>query len=245
MSWVRRLISVVAPCRCKGETSSLPRTSYAQCGEDLVVGFVLEALGITQATYLDIGAHHPTKINNTYAFYKQGGSGVCIEPDPAQHTLLKRKRPKDLCLNIGVGPSEETSAKFYVLRPSTLSTFSEKEAKRFTQSEGAILDKVLAVPMISLNTIFEQYFETPPDFISIDVEGLEIQILQAADLYQYRPIVFCIETLSYSSKGNEEKSKNIITLMSSRGYMVYGDTYINTIFVDEERWRNRKRKQMN
>lgn len=227
-----------------GEASSLPKISYAQCGEDLIVAFVLKALGVAQPTYLDVGAHHPMKINNTYAFYERGGCGVCVEPDPAQQELFKRLRPMDLCLNVGVGPGDEKSATLYILRPSTLSTFSEKEAKRLTESEGAVLERVVSVPMISLNTIFERYFQAPPDFVSLDVEGLEFEILENADLHRYRPIVFCVETLSYAAKGVEEKKENITGLMSSRGYMVYGDTYINTIFVDEEKWHNRKRKRM-
>ncbi len=244
MYWRKRLVSLVKPRGWMSETSPPPMKSYSQCGEDLIVGFVLKALGIVKPTYLDIGAHHPIKINNTYGFYEQGGSGLCVEPDPSQYALLKRSRPRDRCLNVGVGPRENESAKLYLLKPSTLSTFCEVEAKRFTESDGAILDRIHTVPIISLNVIFEQYFETPPDFVSIDVEGLELQILQAADLQRYRPIVFCIETLSYSSRGDEEKSKNTMLFMSSKGYMAYGDTYINTIFVDEERWRNRKRKQV-
>lgn len=227
------------------KTSYLPKISYAQCGEDLIVGFVLEALGITKPTYLDIGAHHPTKMNNTYAFYKQGGFGVCVEPDPALKVLFKQSRPRDLYLNVGVGCKEVELAKLFVLRPSTLNTFCEKEAERLTNSEGAVLEKVITVPMVSLNGIFDQYFETPPDFVSLDAEGLELDILRAADLYRYRPTVFCIETLSYSSKGTEKKSKSTVTFMASAGYMAYSDTYINTIFVDEETWRNRRRDKMN
>jgi FkbM family methyltransferase len=237
------MIAFVTPWRWLAETPSLPKESYAQCGEDLIVGFALQALGITRPTYLDIGAHHPTKINNTYMFYRQGSTGVCIEPDPEQKALFQRKRPKDLCLNIGVGPREKKTAKLYVLKPSALSTFSESEAKRYTESEGAILDKVITVPMLPLNAVFEQYFKAPPDLVSLDVEGLELEILRNADFCRHRPIVFCIETLSYSSKGTERKLESIISFMSSKGYMVFGDTYINTIFVDEDRWHKRSRRQ--
>lgn len=207
------------------------------------MAFVLEALGISRPTYLDIGAEHPIKSNNTFLFYKQGGSGICIEPRPGYKALFKGNRHRDLFLNVGVGPREAKSATLYVLRPPTLSTFSKEEARRYILSEGAVMDRVVSVSMVPLNTIFEQYFQVPPDFVSLDVEGLEFEILRAADLSRYRPIVFCVETLSYVEKGTGEKSKDIIGFMSSRGYMLYGDTYINTIFVDEEKWHNRNRRQ--
>ena len=57
------------------------------------------------------------------------------------------------------------------------------------------------------------------------------------------PLVFCVETIIFSrAEGIEEKEDRIIDLMLNRGYMVYADTHINTIFVDKERWLSRYRK---
>src|SRR2546430_2805880 len=56
--------------------------SYSQCGEDLLVNFIFGAIRQSAVSYLDVGAHHPTFLSNTYLFYKAGGSGVCVEPDP-------------------------------------------------------------------------------------------------------------------------------------------------------------------
>ena len=59
------------------------KISYSQCGEDLILKQLFTALGIGKVNYLDIGAHHPTCLNNTYLFYGYGGHGVCVEPDPS------------------------------------------------------------------------------------------------------------------------------------------------------------------
>jgi glycosyltransferase involved in cell wall biosynthesis len=58
-----------------------PKISYSQCGEDIIIDFLLTWLKIKNPTYLDIGANDPVKLSNTYYFYKKGSRGVLIEPD--------------------------------------------------------------------------------------------------------------------------------------------------------------------
>jgi hypothetical protein len=65
---------------------------------------------------------------------------------------------------------------------------------------------------------------------------LELEILKAFDLQRYRPEVFCIETISYATNGRGEKTGDLVEFMTANGYLVYADTYINTIFVDRSRW---------
>src|SRR4051812_7168126 len=97
------------------------RVSYSQCGEDLILEHILgEYLRIPQPSYLDLGAHHPTYLSNTYRFYRKGGSGVCVEPDPVLFAPLRAARPRDVCLNAGVGASDAGGADFYVMSSRTL-----------------------------------------------------------------------------------------------------------------------------
>ena len=84
------------------------KKSYSQCGEDLIVQFVFETMNVARPTYLDIGAHHPTLLNNTYIFYQAGARGVNVEPDPALISRFNRVRPADVNLNCGIGPEEGT-----------------------------------------------------------------------------------------------------------------------------------------
>ncbi|MFM6249337.1 MAG: hypothetical protein ACKPEQ_09345, partial [Dolichospermum sp.] len=62
--------------------------SYSQCGEDLIINFIFNNLGIINPSYLDIGAHHPTYLSNTYSFYRKGCQGVCVEPDPVDPLVM-------------------------------------------------------------------------------------------------------------------------------------------------------------
>src|SRR5579862_7473571 len=107
------------------------KRSYAQAGEDLIIDFVIQAMQIENVTYLDIGAHHPTKFSNTYLFYKRGFQGVVVEPDPELMGSIRRARPRDTCIEAGVGVQSTAGARLFVMSARTLNTFSEEEAKRY------------------------------------------------------------------------------------------------------------------
>lgn len=213
--------------------------SYAQSGEDLIVGFVFEWLGIKKPTYIDLGAHHPTYISNTYYFYRKGSSGVCVEPNPKLFSVIKNKRSRDTCLNIGVGTTHVKSSDFYIMSADTLSTFSRTDAELLEKRDGQKIVNVLKVPLVPVNEIIDRHMGKSPNFVSLDIEGLDLDILKTFDFKRFRPEVFCVETLTYTSNNSEQKIPEIIDFMKGQNYFVYADTYINTIFVDKGAWERR------
>ena len=215
------------------------KLSFSQCGEDLIVAHLMEALQIPKPTYLDIGAHHPSRLNNTYLYYLKGSKGVCVEPDPDLFAKLKAKRKRDICLNIGIGFEQRENADFYVMSSNSLSTFSKEEAQRYEDYGQQRVLRVVKTPLESINAVIKQYFKTAPHFISLDTEGLDFQILKSFDFTQYRPPVFCVETLTYTEDKTEHKVTDIADYMHQQSYLPMADTYINTIFVDSETWKNR------
>jgi len=212
------------------------KISYSQCGEDLIVAFVFGALKLSGWTYLDIGAHHPTEISNTYLFYSKGHRGVCVEPDPTLFAEIKRVRAEDVCLNVGVGANEETAADFFVMTSKSLNTFSKTDAERYRTYAQQDIETVIRLPLVSINTLAEKYFEPHPNFVSLDIEGLDFEVLRTFDFERFRPEVFCIETLTYTTDKTERKITEIMELMTSKGYFSYADTFINTIFVKRDSW---------
>jgi FkbM family methyltransferase len=214
------------------------KRSYSQCGEDLLVSFVLDTLDIRRPRYLDLGAHHPYYLSNTYLFYRRGAHGVNVEANPRLAARLRRARPRDVTLNVGVGP-EAGVLEFHVLSVPTLSTFSGEEAKRYSEQFGHRIERTLEVPVYTFGQLVESHFDAVPEFVSLDVEGLDLPILRSIDLARHRPLVFCVETLSYSESGQGRRIEEIDELMKGRGYLRYADTHINTIYVDESRWRRR------
>jgi FkbM family methyltransferase len=205
--------------------------SYSQIGEDLIVNYLFNSINIQKPTYLEIGTNEPVIGNNTYFFYNKGCQGVCIEPNIELYKSIKKKRPNDTVLNIGMGLSNEQSATFYLF-PHHLSgwnTFSETEA-RIRERESSTKAREISVALKNINDIIEKHFTPYPNFISIDVEGLDLEILQSLDFQKFHPEVICVETISFSTTNTEVKLQEIIDFVHSKGYFTYADTHVNTIF---------------
>lgn len=211
---------------------------YAQSGEDIILSHLFFKMSISHPTYLDIGANHPSFISNTYYFYLRGSSGVCVEPNPILYKKIKKLRPRDKVLNVGIGVNEETTADFYLFPEYAdgLSTFSKEEAVYWEETgmkhTGKIkYEKIIQVPLQTINTVIVSNFKHTPDFISIDVEGLDLQILESLDFDSHAPLILCVETLAYGKDQTEHKREDIISFVKSKGYEIYADTHVNTIFL--------------
>ncbi len=213
-----------------------PKLSYSQTGEDLIVKFIFDAIQVDRPSYLDIGAHHPTYINNTAMLYESGCRGINVEPDPNLFTAITKERPEDINLNIGVATKPGTLP-FFVIDPPTLNTFSESEANKYAAENGFALKKTLQLDVDTIQKIVAKYHDDKfPDFLSVDVEGLDYELIQSIDYKKNYPKVICVETITYSDKGKGIKQQKIINYLQSQGYLVFADTYINTIFVRKDLW---------
>jgi FkbM family methyltransferase len=215
------------------------QVAYAQSGEDLILNHLFYKLGIEKPDYLDIGANHPSYISNTYFFYLRGSRGVCIEPNPVLYKKIKQLRPGDIVLNAGIGVTDQEEADFYLFpyEAHGLSTFSKKEAEYWgvvgMKNLGKIrYEKVIKVPLISINKVIEKYFTKRPDFISLDVEGLDLELLKSLDYERVAPKIICVETLLYDKEQKESKNFALIEFLKEKGYEVFADTHINTILVN-------------
>jgi FkbM family methyltransferase len=211
--------------------------SYSQAGEDLIVSALFRSFGMSRFSYLDVGANHPDFISNTYLFYKQGSRGVCVEPNSALCTKHRRLRPEDVCLNVGVGFDDRKTADFYLFGgfADGLSTFSKSDAEHWVNVGMDGIGKfrspqVVIMPLMSINEIISK--TGTPDFLSVDVEGLDLEILRTLDFERYPIKCICVETLRHDQ--NQQASRDIESLrfMEKHGYIIYADTGINTIFVN-------------
>jgi FkbM family methyltransferase len=206
--------------------------SFSQVGEDIIIKTLLRDLGITAPAYLEIGSNHPVVDNNTYLFYLKGGSGVCVEPDKVLYDAIKKQRPNDTVLNVGVGINGTTEADFYAFpQPYTgWNTFSKTEADKRVTETGVAFSQVRKVKMLGVNEIMRTYFTGGVDVLSLDVEGLDLAIIKELDFALHSPKIICIETVLFSNTLRKEKNEELIAYILDRGYVTYADTYINTIF---------------
>lgn len=216
------------------------RKSYSQTGEDCIVRWIFDVLGIKHPSYMDIGAHDPFLYSNTAMFYAQGSRGINIEPDPLLFKRIARKRRGDINLQMGIGNSSGTMP-FYVMSAKTLSTFSEQEAKVLCDRHGHSIRDVIEVRVEPLRHILDEYCNgTFPDFLSLDTEGFDELILGDLEEISSLPKVICVESREYGVSGlQDSNATELLRILKPLGYMLFADTYINAIFVLKELWKRR------
>ncbi len=209
--------------------------SYAQEGEDRVLSSLLFKLHggkhIDDGFYVDVGAHHPYRYSNTCFFYKQGWHGINIDAMPGSMASFEKNRPRDINLESGVG-REARTLKFFVFNEPALNTFDESLAKARCNNDWHIKATV-EMPIVPLSEILTKHVLAGQriDFFTVDVEGLDLDVLQSNDWEKFRPLVVLAETLGLSF---EDLATDQLSLyLHSLGYIVYSKTVNTTFFVDE------------
>lgn len=208
------------------------KNTYSQYGEDLIIDQLLEYK--EHGNYIDIGAYDPFRFSNTHRFYKKGWRGINIEPDQKRFKKFIKFRPHDINLNIGIGLFNK-KIKFYVFEPDTLSTFSKKESISY-QKLGFRLVEEKFVEVKKLDFIINKYQkEKVIDFISIDTEGGELNVLKSNNWNKFRPRIICIESFSFESaiKGGKER-KELGRFLLSKGYKQVYRNSTNIIYIDKK-----------
>ncbi|MFZ2072725.1 MAG: FkbM family methyltransferase [Minisyncoccia bacterium] len=206
------------------------KKSYSQNGEDIIISRIFKNLNIHNGFYIDVGTNHPKIYNNTYSLYKSGMTGICIEPDVDLCNKIKQIRPRDMVKNIGIS-DKSGNLSYFAFKTKEYNTFSKEEAEK-SIAQGLIFDKKYDVPVTTLENILRDLLKVP-DLISLDIEGYDEQVIKSFDFTTYRPIVWCIETIT-RKENLYVKNTSLIEYMVSKGYTVFADTHINTIFVENK-----------
>lgn len=210
------------------------RNSFSQAGEDMVIDFLLQTIGRPVPTYLELGVYDPRNGSNTYKFYIRGAKGVLVEADGSLIENIRDQRPKDKVLHLGVGFDEKTEAVFYVFNEPSISTFDREEALS-RQAQGVYkIVREDKVPMKSINKLLEEDCDGLPDILSIDIEGLDLEVLKSWNSGKFPIPIIITETCTYSQNHIKGKDEMIVPMMLDKGYFLYADTYINSIFVHRD-----------
>ena len=207
--------------------------SYAQDGEDLLLDDLLDHKA--EGFYVDVGAYHPTEFSNTKVFYDRGWSGINIEPVHHRYVELSKARPRDLNLNVGVA-SRAGVAELYCMEPAGLTTFVRSESERLCQFDGHRLVEVRRVEVTPLSAILDAHGHLPHiDFLSVDVEGAERDVLESNDWLKYRPSVVLIESAQYFPTSQTQRPSTFerwADVLAHNHYVHLGDTTCNSFFGD-------------
>ena len=198
---------------------------YSQNGEDLILNRFLE--NKEKGFFIDEGAHHPIRFSNTYFFYKKGWSGINIDAIPASMNNFNKIRPKDINIGKGVG-IKNNQLTFYQFNESALKTFCKEEA--FSKNKhGYKIIKSNLIKVDTLENILDKYMpeNTQIDFLNIDAEGKDEEVLISNNWEKYKPNFILIEILR--EEDIDDTSSSIKTFLKSKDYILINkifDTYI-------------------
>lgn len=224
--------------------------SYAQSGEDMIISYILHFLQkpLSEVTYLDLGANHAKHLSNTYHFYQSGARGVLVEANPELIPELKSVRPNDIILNRAISlDSEQKQVKFYVLNGDGLSTIDLQEAENACKKNPELFIKATYnIETITMDEILSSHFADELTILSIDLEGIEEEVLEQIDFAKYKPWIIIIENIPYHPiLSIDEREYKGSSLLDKKGYTEYAFTGINSIFLrrDVVEAFNKKRMQ--
>jgi FkbM family methyltransferase len=206
--------------------------SFSSAGEDMILRHVIGSDKM-DGFYVDVGAYDPVVGSNTHFFYLNGWRGINVEARPGSRALFEKVRPRDINLEVGVSKEPGRLTYYFISEDSTMNSFS----REFLEHTGAIsaVTREIAVPVMPLSEILECHLPAGQkiDFMSVDVEGHDLQALESNDWERFRPRFVVVEDKEVDAGRSE-----IVRFMRSRGYTVCAqnviilDTLNEYFFVD-------------
>jgi len=207
-----------------------PLISYAQNGEDIVLARALKPWE-KKGFWVDCGAGHPKYDSVTKLFSQFGWTGINIEPLDEEFMLLSQDRPNDhniQCLlgsqsgvgSIFAGPSENRGSS--TTDPLLVERYAKEFGQTFRESQ---------VPMRTLTDILRETQIPTIDFLKIDVEGAELEVLRGVDLTEFNPRILVIEATQPNS--TELVHKHWEDRVLSSGYICALFDGLNRFYVKE------------
>jgi FkbM family methyltransferase len=197
------------------------KRSYAQSGEDIVADIVLgkKKLG----TYVDVGAFHPKLFSNTYLFYKRGWSGVVIEPRPGAQRDFEKVRARDKFVGMGVGAKKDVLTYFEFADGAT-NTFLPDQADINIKEAGRKMKRKTNVAVMPLRDILASCSLEGKeiDLMSVDVEGMDLEVMESNDWVKYRPRVIICEDLEFDFM--KPKNSEVVKYLMGLGYELVART---------------------
>jgi FkbM family methyltransferase len=208
---------------------ALPPLSYAQRFEDF---HLWRALGdVAKGFYVDVGGGHPVFDNVSFAFHLAGWRGIVVEPNPTLAALTRAVRPRDHLFE-GLSGEQKGEATLYLQREFHGLSTTVAEHARAAEKEVNRDAEAVTLPMTTLVALCELHAPQTFEFLKVDVEGAEAQVLRGADFTRFRPKIVVVEAIEpLSLKPSFADWEPILT---RHGYAYVWDDELNRYYVAEE-----------
>jgi FkbM family methyltransferase len=195
--------------------------TFAQHGDDLAILNIFKRLGIERPSYVDIGAHHPFDLSNTALLYQRGSRGINVEANPALIEAFQFARPEDKNVCVAIGPKHGSASFNRINETSGANSLLPIESSQIAP---------ITVPVITADEVIDIYSAGKwTDLLSIDAEGMDVEILSSIDYRVRRPSVICAEAVSMQ----RDLTEPLKQLMQRKGYFVHSWAGSNILFVHE------------
>ena len=181
--------------------------------------------------FLDIGCFHPIRHNNTYTMYKQGWHGINIDLNPLTIELFNFFRKKDININAAISDKEEIKALYFVDELNTQNTLEINHLSFLKKQHNLKEDEISQqeIKTKRLDKILDYYNFTNIDFMNIDVEGHELNVLNSIDFSKYKINFICIEMINHNDQANLI-NKKLSIILNKNGYILEKQIAFNYIF---------------
>ncbi|MFL6255475.1 MAG: FkbM family methyltransferase [Pyrinomonadaceae bacterium] len=204
------------------------RRCFSQEGEDMLLARIFE--GRERGFYVDVGAHHPQRFSNTYYFYLRGWRGINIDAAPGSMKPFQTVRSGDINLEIPISDSRQVLT-YYSFNEPALNTFLKEVA---AERDGLDDFRIVSEQQLETRTLAEVLDEhlapgAEIDFMSVDVEGLDYQVLKSNDWARFRPRVVLVEDLNVASLERLDESPSA-QLLRREGYRPTSKTLYTLFF---------------
>jgi FkbM family methyltransferase len=185
------------------------KKSYSNWGIDMMADFFFR--NKKEGIYIDVGCHHPLINNNTYPLYKRGWKGINIDIDYGAIDSFNFLRSKDTNIEIAVSDTTGEAELFFYHNRAAKNTLSKE--KGFDSKE------IQKIKTSTLNKVIENsiYKDKKINFISIDVEGYELNVLKGFDFKKYKPDLVVLELIQEGM--TEFFHQNIENIQNSEVYL--------------------------
>ena len=207
-----------------------PRKSYSTFGEDLIVEKFFR--NKKKGFYVDIGCYHPLEGNNTYLLFKKGWNGINADVNSLSVNLFNKARKNDHNINIAVSNQKKRLKIYFRRKINMLNTSSKKLAK--IHFRNGFESK--SIKSNSLNMIIKgsRFKKKKIDFLNIDVEGSELNVLKSLDFIKYKPKLICIEIHNHEEMYNKSldylKRNKVYKFLIKKGYKIFWNNEFSFIF---------------